>query len=190
MKENKVAELLVHLRKTYGYTQSDLAEKLDVSFQAVSKWERGENLPDAFTLVELARIYEISVDEILKGKLLEKELSTENKKRKAIIIAIAASMIILAPSTIFMFGVEHWERYVPGMIIIIAISILMIVYASLSEKRIKQYSQVTQEQKRKEEIIYAICVGIFMILGVGFGLFHIAWIVFIFGYAATLIVKK
>ncbi len=190
MKENKVAELLISLRKSQGYTQSALADKLGVSFQAVSKWERGENLPDAFTIVELANIYEITVDEILKGQLNKIELSPKSDRRRGIIMGISIIMIMIAPISIFVFGVDRWRFYVPIIIIVTAISVFAMIYANLTSERIAKYSEVTKEQKRKEEIIYAVCAGIFMILGLAFNLFHIAWVVFIFGYALTLYVKK
>ena len=51
-------------------TQSDLAERLHVSFQAVSKWERGENLPDVAVLPGLANVLETTIDNILCGNRL------------------------------------------------------------------------------------------------------------------------
>ena len=56
---------LADLRKQHGLSQEELADKLGVSRQAVSKWERGEASPDTDNLVELARIYDISLDELL-----------------------------------------------------------------------------------------------------------------------------
>ncbi len=55
------------LRKQKGLTQNELGERLGVSFQAVSKWERGETLPDTALLPQLADILETSVDNILRG---------------------------------------------------------------------------------------------------------------------------
>ncbi len=55
------------LRKQKGLTQNELAERLGVSFQAVSKWERGETLPDTALLPQLANILETSIDNILIG---------------------------------------------------------------------------------------------------------------------------
>lgn len=62
-----VGKQIMLLRKQKGLTQSELAERLDVSFQAVSNWERGECLPDTLLLVDLADILETSVDFILRG---------------------------------------------------------------------------------------------------------------------------
>ena len=50
------------LRRGKGLTQSELGDRLGVSYQAVSKWERGETLPDTALLVDLADILETSVD--------------------------------------------------------------------------------------------------------------------------------
>lgn len=64
---NKVGMQIAMLRKAKGLTQTELGERLNVSFQAVSKWERAEAMPDIGILVDLARILETSVDNILTG---------------------------------------------------------------------------------------------------------------------------
>ena len=63
----KVGEQIAALRKAKGITQSELGERIGVSFQAVSKWERGETLPDTAILPDLANILETTVDFILLG---------------------------------------------------------------------------------------------------------------------------
>lgn len=67
MNTEKVAEQISALRKSKGITQSELGERVGVSFQAVSKWERGETLPDIALLPDLAKILETSIDNILLG---------------------------------------------------------------------------------------------------------------------------
>lgn len=67
MNMQKVGNQIALLRKNKGLTQSDLGERLGVTFQAVSKWERGETLPDTSILVDLADILETTVDFILTG---------------------------------------------------------------------------------------------------------------------------
>lgn len=52
-------------RKKAGLTQAGLAEKLNYSDKAVSKWERGESVPDVLTLVQLAELYQITVNDLL-----------------------------------------------------------------------------------------------------------------------------
>lgn len=63
----KVGEQIAVLRKSKNLTQSELGERIGVSFQAVSKWERGETLPDVTLLPDLAKILETTVDFILLG---------------------------------------------------------------------------------------------------------------------------
>ena len=53
-------------RKRSGMTQAKLAEQLNYSDKAVSKWERGESMPDVLTLVQLSELFDISVDELLR----------------------------------------------------------------------------------------------------------------------------
>ena len=69
----KVGFQIAELRKLKGLTQSELGERLCISFQAVSKWEQGETLPDTAILPDLANILETTVDFILMGgeKMIE-----------------------------------------------------------------------------------------------------------------------
>jgi len=57
---------IVTYRKRSGLTQARLAERLNYSDKAVSKWERGESMPDVLTLVQLAELFEITVDDLLR----------------------------------------------------------------------------------------------------------------------------
>lgn len=64
---NSVGSQISMLRKQKGLTQNELGERLGISFQAVSKWERGETLPDTAILLDLAEVLETTVDYILTG---------------------------------------------------------------------------------------------------------------------------
>lgn len=57
---------IVMYRKRSGLTQAKLAESLNYSDKAVSKWERGESMPDVLTLVQLAELFEITVDDLIR----------------------------------------------------------------------------------------------------------------------------
>ena len=62
-----VGNQIAALRRQKGLTQADLGDRLGITFQAVSKWERGETLPDTGLLPDLANILETSIDFILSG---------------------------------------------------------------------------------------------------------------------------
>ena len=66
-------KFLAQQRKAKGYTQKALAEKLFVSDKAVSKWERSLSMPDISLLIPLSEILEVSVTELLEGRLFPEE---------------------------------------------------------------------------------------------------------------------
>ncbi len=69
----ETANRLYELRKKMGLSQEELAERLGVSRQAVSKWERSEASPDTDNLIALAKIYGLTLDELIYGKIEEKQ---------------------------------------------------------------------------------------------------------------------
>ena len=64
---------LKYLRKKYGYSQEDLAERLEVSRQSVAKWENEESLPDVEKCVTMAQIFETTVEMLLVCPFYEEE---------------------------------------------------------------------------------------------------------------------
>lgn len=104
-------------RKRMGLTQARLAEKLNYSDKAVSKWERGESVPDVTTLVQLADLFDVTVNELLvdpnalpentgavervMGKAVEKTLKRKADKR----IILALSSILVWFVALFVFVV-------------------------------------------------------------------------------------
>lgn len=73
MDQEKIGKFIASCRKEMGYTQAQLAEKLDITDRSVSKWERGKSLPDASLMLELCEILHITVNELLTGQRLNKE---------------------------------------------------------------------------------------------------------------------
>lgn len=73
MSENQIGEFLAVLRKSKGYTQQEAAERLGVSNKTVSSWETGASSPDISLLPVLAELYEVTCDEIVRGRRLPAE---------------------------------------------------------------------------------------------------------------------
>ena len=69
MNMNIISKYLQFLRKSNNYTQDDLAEKLGISRQAVSKWETGMTIPDLEVLLKISKIYDITINDILEPKI-------------------------------------------------------------------------------------------------------------------------
>ena len=74
----EIANRLQKLRKENGYSQEELADKLGISRQAVSKWERAESSPDTDNLIILARLYNMSLDELLYDTESDEEIRNRN----------------------------------------------------------------------------------------------------------------
>ena len=102
-------------RKRMGLTQAGLAEKLNYSDKAVSKWERGESVPDVLTLVQLAELFEITVDTLLAdpnalpenpgtvSRVVEKavEKTLKRKANKGIILKLCSILVWFVALLIF-----------------------------------------------------------------------------------------
>ncbi len=73
MNQDKIGKFIVTCRKENGLTQADLAKKLGITVQAISKWENGKSLPDPSIMLDLCEILGINVNELLTGKKLDRE---------------------------------------------------------------------------------------------------------------------
>ncbi|MEE5995463.1 MAG: helix-turn-helix transcriptional regulator, partial [Candidatus Enteromonas sp.] len=76
----EIANRLVQMRKKMGLSQEQLADKLGLSRQAVSKWERAEASPDTDNLICLAKLYGVSLDELLSTEDSEETIVEEQVK--------------------------------------------------------------------------------------------------------------
>lgn len=63
-----VSKQLIHLRNVKGISQEELASLMNVTRQAVSKWETGQTLPDSEKIIRLSEIFGVTTDYLLKGK--------------------------------------------------------------------------------------------------------------------------
>ena len=78
MNQIKIGKFIAECRKRKSLTQMQLAEKLNITDKAVSKWERGMAMPDSSIMLELCDILDITVNELLSGE----KISMENNDRK------------------------------------------------------------------------------------------------------------
>ncbi len=78
----EIANRLVELRKKNGLSQEELAEKLGLSRQAVSKWERAESSPDTDNLICLAKLYNVSLDDLLNTDQSIEDISRDVKEKQ------------------------------------------------------------------------------------------------------------
>ncbi len=86
MNQKKIGAFLKELRKEKGMTQEGLAELLGVTNRSVSRWETGVSLPDFDLVLELAGIFDVSVDELLDG---ERRMEMLDKKTEETLLKVA-----------------------------------------------------------------------------------------------------
>lgn len=80
MDVNKTGEFLAALRKSQGYTQQEVADHLNISNKTISKWEQGKGYPELTMLPVLAEFYQVSVDEILAGKKMNRQTEPDHRR--------------------------------------------------------------------------------------------------------------
>ena len=78
MDQEKIGKFIQEKRKEKKLTQSDLAEKLNITDRAISKWENGNCLPDAGTMPELCKILNISINDLFSGEIVDMK---DNEKK-------------------------------------------------------------------------------------------------------------
>lgn len=95
MDTNTVGRFISERRKQKGFTQKELAEKLQVTDKAISRWETGKGLPDTSLLRPLSDILGVSISELLSGKIIE-EADMKDQTDKIILDALKYSRRMLA----------------------------------------------------------------------------------------------
>lgn len=111
------ADKLIMLRKKAGWSQEELAEKMDVTRQSVSKWEGAQSIPDIEKIIRLSELFGVSTDYLLKDEIEDKELNISSndlptlknvsmeeannfisiKEKTSIVISLATFLCILSP---------------------------------------------------------------------------------------------
>ncbi|MCR5349794.1 MAG: helix-turn-helix transcriptional regulator [Acholeplasmatales bacterium] len=140
----EVASRLQKLRKQNGYSQEELADKLGISRQAVSKWERAEASPDTDNLILLARLYNMSLDDLLydnetneeiKNRTIDKEEKEEIKKNTITLTDDEGQTVKIENNKITCFDkdgnevkVNNKRKAIVGMIDGIVFLIVLIAY--------------------------------------------------------------
>lgn len=83
MNQEKMGKFIAELRMEQGYTQKEIGDKLGITDNSVSKWERGINAPDISTLTSLSEIFHVTVQELLNGerKFKKKEIDKEHHSK-------------------------------------------------------------------------------------------------------------
>lgn len=196
----KLADRLVELRKEHKFSQEALAEKLGLSRQAISKWERAEASPDTDNLIALAELYGITLDQLLGNNEVKTETtqpqqpvkdpkSLSEKQIKGKKNLLKAPLLFLGAIAIYagggiLLGVFWWA-------VMWVLFPLVIGYALSA-------ASMYFENRKLLSIIFSTLAAIFfaitlyIVLGIVFQLWGIAWIIFLAipAYVYVSVIKK
>ena len=188
----EIANRLQKLRKENGYSQEQLALELGISRQAVSKWERAESSPDTDNLILLARLYNVSLDELLSTddsteeiidnkqvETVEPEIVDEDvdhdiddetpkvsKRTERVLRAFQTMIPILTVAAYLVLGAV-FKMWHPGWIVFVIMPALMSIFDCIIVKKVSAF-------------VYPLfATTVFLVLGFYFDWWHPAWIVFI-----------
>ena len=96
-----IAKNLIKYRKENGLTQQELAEKLNYSDKSISKWERGEGVPDIYILKQIAELYNVTVNDIIGMEKIENNATpTINKNKNHVLITLMSIGLVWLVATI------------------------------------------------------------------------------------------
>ncbi len=115
MDQKKIGSLIKKIRIDNNLTQKEFALKYNVSFQAVSKWERGYNLPDIYLLKQIADDFNININDLLDGKIIEKDnqaLVSKPKITKKKLFLILGIIFIIILSIFLIFKMSKKDDFV------------------------------------------------------------------------------
>ena len=193
----EIANRLQKLRKEKGYSQEQLAIELGISRQAVSKWERAESSPDTDNLILLARLYNVSLDELLKtednteeiiennvdsGHVDDESEEVEEVKEKPTVLRKIQSVIPVITALTYVVLGAVFDLWHPGWIVFVFMPAVMSIIDCIIFKKLSAF-------------VYPVFIaGVFLIMGFQFNLWHPGWVLFItipvFYMIAGLIEKK
>lgn len=152
-------ENLQTLRKLKNYSQEDLADKLQVSRQAVSKWESGTGFPETEKLISICDLFDCSMDELVKGKISidsnsEKEVydSFMNKFSRSISLAI---MLILIGATLLLtilgFNIDNDMFGIVILLIFVVFSVPIFIVKGIEMENFKtKYPKLSNIYSQEE----------------------------------------
>ena len=184
-----IAENISNLRQTNGMTQLELAEKLNYSDKAVSKWERGESIPEIGTLTAIADLFDVPLDYMVKKTYDKSSVKNDNSSSRNIKIsnhAIITGMSILLVFFIALCIYILIDIIVPGSTVhwislLYAVPISMIVWLV--------FNSIWFNQRRNFLIISLLVWSLLASLHLSFWAFAInIWQIYILGIPAQIVI--
>lgn len=190
-----IGDRLLELRRERNLSQEDLANKLDVSRQTVSKWETNQSIPDFNKIVPICEYFGITTDELLTGNKNILEAKAENVKSNfARNIAIAVMLYIISIVALVLCAAQFNQPIIGVSLffILIAMGTGLLIYNGIYyKKESKEEHSIKQKTlvKQINDIVDTLGLIIYFLVSFATGAWHITWIIFIIIGVINQIVK-
>ena len=138
-----VAKNLIKFRKANGLTQLELAEKLNYSDKAVSKWERGESLPDVYMLQIIADMFGITLNDLVSENT--EVVKPKGKFNKNIVMALSVGLVWLVAVVLFVLFIilQVDMAWLTFMYAIVASLVVSIVFCKIYNYRFLLFASIS-----------------------------------------------
>ena len=140
-----LADRIQYLRKQKGYSQEELADKVGVSRQAVSKWESEQSTPDLEKVITMSELFEVTTDYILKGiEPLPKDVTQQKKKPNASIFSVAGTafnLIGVIASAMIWYDKQNASAIAIGVIFIVIGCMIYGIGMTISDEETKSVAK-------------------------------------------------
>lgn len=182
-----IAHNLVTYRKNAGLTQQEIADKLNYSDKAVSKWERGEGMPDVAVLKALADIYGVTVNDFLIMPT-DKPSKPKTKARSAKhwLVTFLSFFLVWFVATIVMAIGLIVDKTLPmaqyAYIVALPVSMIVLVVFSCI------WGRLWMQAVSVSALVWAVCVLVHVLLSPLLGISDYAWTIYLAGAALQLLV--
>ena len=183
----KINEKIYSLRKKAGLSQEELADKLNVSRQTVSKWELGDSTPDFDKIVPLCNIFGITTEELLRDKKIDMEV--DNNKPDVIKAAlISISVLLYFMGIVFIvFGEEYLNLsdgiLVPIFLFICGLATATIVFTCMTRPSKREKKEVIENKdpvfKGIISIVALLTTCVYLLVSFITMAWHITWIIWV-----------
>ena len=115
----KLSEKIINLRKSKGWSQEELAEKLNISRQSISRWENETALPDGYNIVQLSELFDVTADYLLKEDCVlinetvfsEESCKTKKNKKRSIGHLVASIVFIISGFICLIIAIDNLEIF-------------------------------------------------------------------------------
>ena len=181
-----IGEQILQLRKKMGLSQEELAEKLNVTRQTVSKWETNQSTPDFEKIVPLCDVFGITTDELLRGKSEHTINMDESKIRKKTALKVSISVFLYFLAIIWIISTSAMPKIkeeiaVSVFLLLCAIATVNLIYHFMSLPKEKEKFRSKEKNKYEwlDDLVTLIFTALYLLISFITMHWEINWVLWI-----------